>query len=227
MDPIILNAPNPNLIVLKAPPKEAGKVLKFIGSPRLTAVLGGVLGTLIGGPLVGAKAFAGAGLGAGLLKSSLVRKTIVEKVLQPEKIGQGLADIIDNPKTLLPDRSDKKGIVEKAKDVTKKAGVVAGLGALAVGGAVAGKKALDKVKDIKVPKFFGNGTPEAVLPSPSPISPIAEPFGAVQPEVPIEDKIKDVAPVSMPSIKITNKPSINIKFSKRRKFINQQVLVRK
>jgi len=70
--------------------------------------------------------------------------------------------------------------------------------------------------------------PLSLIPSTGILTPDTQPLGAAQPEVK-EEEPKPMEPLTMPSIKITNKPqnNINIKFSKSRRFINQQVLIRK
>lgn len=124
---------------------ERSKPFKVASSARTTAVLGGVLGTLLGGPVTGAKSFAAAGFGAGLLKTSpKARRFLKDKVLRPEKAGEGLGDIIENPDKLRPDQVTTKSTKEKIIDTAKKAGVVGGLAAAAVGGTALAKKAIQR-----------------------------------------------------------------------------------
>jgi len=74
----------------------------------------------------------------------------------------------------------------------------------------------------------GKSKKEVILQEPplgiSPISAIAQPLGAVKPTEKPAEELK--APKRMPSIRIINKPEINIRFSKSRSFINQQLLVK-
>ena len=105
------------------------------------------------------------------------------------------------------------------------AGLLIGAGLGLIGGAL-----IPKVVGAIKSRRDRLAEPLGVLPSPAVLTPEAEPLGAVQPE-PEEKEPEPVAmqPLTMPSIKITNKPqtNINIKFSKSRRFINQQVLIRK
>jgi len=98
--------------------------------------------------------------------------------------------------------------------------ILGALGLGAAGGLVA-PKVIGAIKD-----KFGS-QPFGILPAPSGISSISQPLGAVQPkEQPKEPEPPTMQPLSLPSIKITNKPEINIRFSKSKKFINQQVLIK-
>lgn len=116
------------------------------------------------------------------------------------------------------DPSEQQGFAGTPAGLLIGAGL-AGLGAGLIGGAV-------------IPKLLARGEkiaePFGVLPSPAGLTPISQPLGAVQPE-PKEEEPKAMEAFTMPSIKITNKPqtNINIKLSKTRRFINQQVLIRK
>ena len=208
---------------LKAP-IVAGRIL---ASPRLTPFLAGTLAGLLGGPGVGArtgvavKTFFGTGLGIGVLAvSPKAREFVKTKILDPGKSGRGIGGIIEDPSQLLP---KDKPVKEKIVDTLKTAGVIGGLAAAGVGAGVLTKKAIDKFKKPKVPSAIaGLGLPVAPLPT------IQQPLGAavrVPEEAVIEDKPVKAAP-TMPSIKNTFNPSINISFRKTRRFINQQIIVK-
>lgn len=62
------------------------------------------------------------------------------------------------------------------------------------------------------------GAPAGLLPAPPSLTPTTQPLGAVQP--PIEPR------EITPSITNTFNPTIDIRFSKRKQFINQQILIR-
>ena len=215
-----------NPIVLK-PEKKLSLPLRVITSAKTTAVLSGVLGTLVGGPVVGVKSFLGGGTAAGLLKESpKARAFVKQKILSPEKTGKELGKFIEDPSRLKPKEDQTLG--SKVLEAGKKAGLIGAAGAAAVGGAALVKKGLEKVKEKallpkSIPSIPSQALPHAILPAVPSITPSQQPLGAMQKEKPLEAVS---APAAMPNIKITNKPEINISFKKSRKFINQQVLVK-
>jgi len=99
---------------------------------------------------------------------------------------------------------------------------------LLAGGLVLGGKILGKIKDrdISLPSLPSRQIPIAQLPvaTAQALTPTTAPLGAVQKPKPIEE----VKPVkAVPSVKIVNKPQVNVSFRKSRRFINQQVVVKR
>lgn len=127
-------------------PKKTSTLQKFLNlQPKILPFLAGTTAALFGGPIAGAKVFGLTGLGAGILTSSQrARKVVKEKVLQPTKIGEEIGKIIDEPSILLPKKDET--IKEKALDIAKEAGLVAGGVSIVGGTALAGKKIVDKIK---------------------------------------------------------------------------------
>jgi len=198
--------------------------LKVITSPVLTAGLVATLGTLL---------FPAAGLAVGRAAAKiLVPKTLggaaktafvvgaitaapeIAKTFNPFEAGRKAAPFIADPSKLLPKDTTPEGVKEKVIDIVKDAGLVGGAAAAVAGaGLLVAKAVKKKVKSI-IPSV---SAPIAAVPL---ITSIKEPLGAVQKPVSIQAPIP-----KMPSIKITNKPEININFRKSKKFINQQVLI--
>lgn len=218
VSPLIILKPKKSFVqkVLELQPK----IFPFLATGATLAAGGAVLTAL--------KVGLGAGIGAGILQTSVkARKFAVEKIKDPTKIGRGIGEIIEDPSKLLP--KEKQPLSEKIKEIAKSAGLVAGGAAALAGGILVTKKAITKAKEIFPKK-------EAVLVSTqlptemvSQISAVAEPIGAVQPTPPLEEpKMVGAAPL-LPKINIKNtfNPEISFKFSKSRKFINQQILIRK
>lgn len=231
--PIILERKKPRgrketIAEIKSPALR--KAVGFVTSPRLTALLAGTLGGLVGGPITAIKSFAVGGLAAGALaESPRLRQLAKEKILRPEKGGEFLGGFIEDP--TLPTRD--KTFKEKVVSGLKTGGLIgAGLTAAVVGGAAI-KKAAETIRERGLPGLPGipsikkpsETPPIAFLPAPPSLTPTTPPLGAV--EKPIEEKAVPPA-LALPSIKITNKPQniIDIRFSKSRKFINQQVIVK-
>ncbi len=156
---------------------------------------------------------------------ALAAPSLVKGIFDPRKgveRGKAIGEILADPSKLLP---KEKPLREKVKEVAKTAGLVAGAAAAGLGVVAVAKKKIKEVKIPKLPEIKAAELPAAILPSPPP-SKILEPFGAAQPTPPAEP-LPAAAP-AMPAIsnKITFKPEINIRFSKSRKFINQQLLMR-
>lgn len=204
---------------------------RFITSPRLTAPLAGILGTLIAGPLVGLKAFLAGGLGAGILSvSPKAAKFISEKVVRPEKAGQFIGEIIEDPSILQPREVTPSGVKEKVVEALKEGGPIAAAGALGIGAAallreIQKRLKEQKIPDIGIPKIGVVKPPAALLAAlPSQVFPdiTQQPAIAKKEEKPVEEK-----PVAaLPSIKNVFKPSVDISFRKSSKFINQQVIIK-
>lgn len=196
---------------------------KFLKSTKTTAVLAGTLGTLVSGPILGAKAFLGTGLVGGALEASpILRKQAKEKIIDPTRTGRFIGKTVENPSRLFP--KDKTQLEKKIKDSFKAAGVIGGTTAAVLGGTALLKKGIEKAKSkkVKFPKINPN-----LLAGPSKLEPLVPkqiPLGpAKRVTEQAEDKIK---PKSIPAIKNTFKPEINISFRNSKKFINQQVLVK-
>ncbi len=208
--------------------KGAGQ--KFLElQPKLTPFLAATLAGITGGPSAARAAFSAGktllitGAASGILAGSAkARAAAKERVKDPTKIGLGIAQIIEDPSRLL---AKEKPLKEKVKEVAKTAGLVAGAAAAGLGVVAVAKKKIKEIKVPKLPEIKAAKLPAAILPSPPP-SQILEPFGAAQP-TPTPEPLPAAAP-AMPAIsnKITFKPEINIRFSKSRKFINQQLLMR-
>ena len=223
--PIVLGSKPPVLpgtIILKAPP---GKFQKFLElQPKITPFLAGTLSAITGGGLISVgRAFIGSGLAVGLAESAIVRKFAKQKILDPTAIGSGIAGIIEDPGQLIPKEKTGAGLKEKVIEIGKAAGLIGGTAAAVVGGVAVAKKVLEKIPKIpKLPKRIAPQVlPAALLPALPSLTPTTQPLGAVQ-QVPAV-----AAPVQQP-INITNtfNPTIDIRFKKSRKFINQQLLIR-
>lgn len=223
-----------------------GRATRLLTSLGTTAVLGATLATLVA-PAATArlaisaakqvipKTLGGKVLGitviSALTTSPRLRK-FVKTRFNPIKTGQELGRIVEDPSKLFPSEITPTGVGEKIKDVLTTAGLIGGAAAAGVGAVILSKKFLGKLK----------GKGKSLLPGLIPASPIAtlplgasglpalatieQPLGAVQKPVAEE---KEIAPMpSIPPIKIINKPetNIDIRFSKKRSFINQQVLIK-
>ena len=216
--------PPAGTIILKAPKSRALKFLEL--QPKITPFLAGTLATLTLGPVAGFKTFIGTGLASGILTSARARAFARQKVLDPTAIGIGLAGIIEDPSKLIPKEKTPSGLKEKVIEIGKAAGLIGGTAAAVVGGVALGKAALAKIPKPSLPKAkeTTQEPPIAFLPAPPSLTPTTQPLGAVQ-------QPPEVAPVvekPQPPINITNtfNPTIDIRFSKSRKFINQQLLIR-
>ncbi len=220
--PIVLIKP------IRLEKKGAGQ--KFLElQPKLTPFLAATLAGITGGPGAARAAFTAGktllitGAASGLLAGSAkARAAAKERVKDPTKIGLELAKFVEDPGKLLP---KEKPLKEKIKEVAKTAGLVGAAAAAGVGVVAVAKKKIKEIKIPKLPEIKAAELPAAILPSPPP-SQILEPFGVAQPT---PEPLPAVSAPAMPAIsnKITFKPEINIKISKSRKFINQQLLIRK
>jgi len=218
----------PGTIFLKKPKSKLQKFLEL--QPKILPVLAGITASIVpgGGLIRGAKVFLGTGLVSGILAASpLARKVAREKILDPTKIGIGIGGIIEDPSKLVPDIPKGETLGEKIKETFVGAGLI-GAGAAALVGAAA--LLTKKIKSLKpgVPGLPGlpglPGAPGVSLPAMAPV--ISQPLGPAkkpEPEKPLEE-IKPVA--VMPTIRNVFKPRIDIRFSKKRTFINQQLLIR-
>lgn len=207
--------------------KTLSAPLRFITSPLLTVGLGTILGglsvvagapilgtTIVGGGLKTGLATGGALTGTTLLASSpTTRKALKAKVLTPAAIGVSAGEGIE---TIL-ERGKKT--VKKVKDVfadvpspLKKGAAVAAIGGgvLAAGAAIAPRlrAALPSTSDIFA-------TPPIATAALQPLAPVKQP---------VEEPTLVVSPAPQKPITIKNtfNPTIDIRFKKSKKFINQQ-----
>lgn len=141
----------------------------------------------------------------------------------PFKAGQKAAPFIADPSKLLP---KEKPLKEKVIDVAKAGGLGVGVAAALVGAAALIAKGIKRLKP-GLPGLPGlpgmpgaPGLPAAMAPV------ISRPLGPAKKPEP--EKLKELPAPAIPSInnKIIFKPIIDIRFSKSRKFINQQLLIR-
>lgn len=151
-----------------------------------------------------AVALTSAGLvGAGvLLESPLARKKVKEAPRTALEFGKKAGREFEKPK------AERELTIGEG---LKKAGVVGGVVAAVVGGAIAVKKKITKEKIL---------TQEDIQ-KVTPVEDITKPLGVVEKPKPVPKE-----KVGLPTIKNTFNPEINIKFSKTNKFINQQVLIK-
>jgi len=251
LPPIFLKSP----IILKSPSrKPKSKFLRVLTSPKTTLGLVGILTTLIA-PLRVAKIALGAAkfVAPKTLKGALIAtatiptaaivltqskrareaaKFVIDPRKAPEK-ARIISGIIEDPSKLLPKERTGASLKEKVIEVGKAAGIIGGVTALVAGSVAVVAK---KIKDIKLPsislpkkkvssKVAAAALPVGLLPAPASITTTTQPLGAVQ--QPIEELpvvVKEAKPM-----KITNtfNPTIDIRFSKSKRFINQQINLRR
>jgi len=196
-----------------------------LGVARTGALALGALKGLVGTP----KRAALTVTGIGILQTSPKARTFIKgKLTDPTGTGREIGKIIEDPSKLQP--SAQQTPLEKIKETAKTAGLIGGGAALAAA-VVAATKAFRERGSPKaaLPSGLPVGIPSAalpvaILPAEPSLSTRTQPLGAVQPQPEPTTTAQPVA--TMPDIKITNKPEIDIRFSKSRKFINQQVLVK-
>jgi len=145
--------------------------------------------------------------------------------------GKSLGEIIEDPSKLedVLKIKEKDTLKEKIIGGAKTAGVAGGVIAAGAGIVAVGKKVKEKFTETKIPTPTIPDIPSFVPPTftqlPVGTALQQEPIGIVEKEIP--EVIAEPVKTEMPSI--TNKnvfsPEINIKFSKSRKFINQQIVV--
>jgi len=197
-----------------------------------TALLAGTLAgglTLLSAPALALPAFLGTTTGvASLLGAIREKPSVAGKVLT----GGAGASLVNLPTTI---RKGAGEVIEKAKGLTtgqKVAGAVAGAG-LVGAGALGVTKIIEKIKETRITE---RQLPQAIVPNfptfTAPPTFQAQPLGTQQQPQPIgvvekelEEKQVKEKPVSMITNKINVSPEINIRFSKSKKFINQQIIV--
>ena len=220
--------------------------LRILTSPKTTLAL---LGTLIAPLRVGRFALGAAKFAApktlkGVLVAGVTLPTGILVLTQSERAFETLkfaidprkaperakiiAGIIEDPSKLLP--TDKITLKERVLEVGKAAGILGAGVALVAGGISIAKK---KLRGAKIPKvslptrqIAPQVLPAALLPAAPSLTPDTQPLGAVKQ---VEEKPTPTLPVEkIKPMKITNtfNPTIDIRFSKSRKFINQQILIR-
>ena len=205
--------------------REPSTFFKILTSPKTTLALAGTLAaiTIPGalpaiGRLLVPKTFGGA-VKTAFVAGALTAVPSLATTFNPFRAGQKAAPFIADPSKLLP---DERPLKEKVAEVAKAGGLGVGVAAAIIGAGALTAKAIKKLKG-GVPGLPGlPGVPG--LPGAAPVA--LQPLGAVQP-TPAPEKVVPVES-AMPSInnKITFNPEINIRFSKSRKFINQQLLIR-
>ncbi len=216
----------PGAIILTKPKSRAQKFLEL--QPKITPFLAGTLAGLVTGPIAAAKVFLGTGLASGILTGSKRARAFAKtKILDPTAVGIGIGGLIEDPGKLIPKEKTGAGLRERVIEVGKSAGLIGGTAAALVGGVALGKKALEKIPKVSLPskKIAPQALPVGLLPALPSLTPTTQPLGAVK--QPIEELpvvVKGPKPM-----KITNtfNPTIDIRFSKSKRFINQQINVRR
>lgn len=192
--------------------------LRLITSPLTTAVLGGTLVGLISrSPLAALKTFGATGLVLGALESSPKVQSFIVGKADPTKAGRFVGEFVEDPISKI-----KRGI-ERIRDPSKAAVITAGLGAGALAGAVAVPKIIEAVKK------RAERIPDVIAQTPAISTSAFEPFGVVEqpkPEVAVIDTMPQEAVVKPTKITNTFKPSIDIRISKSKKFINQMNVIK-
>jgi len=218
---------------------ELSLPLRIITSPKTTVGLGLILGTLIN-PLaagrIGLGLLRGTGrtffgtfgrsfstlTGIGILTTSpLARGFLARRLRDPTRTGREIGKLIEDPSKLLPEGEETTG--GKFRDILERAGLVGGAAVLGAAGISAVQRFRERRQEQAV--IPSQAFPSAILPAQPSLTPRTQPLGAAEKEVEPE-AILPVEPIKLPSIKITNKPQINISFRKTRRFINQQVLIK-
>lgn len=221
-------------IILLKPKRKRSRALRILTSPKTTLALTGILAAFAFPAAAGRLAL---GLvpktPTGIAKLAFVAGAVsavpsLVTTFNPFRAGKKAAPFIADPSKLLP--TGKQPLREKIKETAIQAGLItAGVAAIA-GVAAAARK---KIKGIKIPKVseVQPGALPAPIIQPSLVEPVApaalQAFGAAQP-TPTKEPVAPPAIAAVPAIsnKITFNPEINIRFSKSRKFINQQLLIR-
>lgn len=158
-------------------------------------------------------------LGVPTAAGILIASPKARRFLDPRRLfkkGKALGGLIEDPSQLRPSVEDPFG---KIKEFGAAAGLV-GAGAAA---AVAIPALITRFRERRA-AIPSAALPTGIIPSGVSLTPRTQPLGAAEKEVPEITEVP-VLP-SMPDIKITNKPEINISFRKSRRFINQQVLIK-
>ena len=173
--------------------------------PRILPLFGKVVGKVISSPIktIGITSLGLVSTGV-LLESPIIRKKVVEAPRSALEFGKKVGRGVEKP--------EKNGVT--ISEGLKKAGIAGGIIAAVVGGAK-----IIKDKKAKVPKTV---IPEAIMPTPFVLTPDTQPVGAVKKPA----EVPAVKPQKPVTIKNTFNPTIAVRFSESRKFINQQILVK-
>lgn len=176
--------------------------IRTLASPKLTGALATGLGLLTGVPVLRS---IGVGLAiptvAGVVKASpKAEKFAKERFFTPEKFGQRIGEVIEDPKKIFPKK-------ETVKDIAKTAGLV---GAGAVGGAVI-PKIIEKVKQRKQdvsPIVKDMLSPQLI---PSQLGAVPTPVGAKTPTPQETEKVTPVTPMDLKvNVKVSPKNYLNV-----------------
>jgi len=252
---LLLTPKKTGIAAFRERPTLLGRAAKVLTSGKTTAVLGATLGTLlfpaaagklalgtvkgVGRSFVGKtpvgtflKVTGGLFAGATILESSRAKGFIATR-LNPTGIissGTEFGKIIDDPGLLLPTvvpddtSATLQNILETVKDLGTKVGILGGVAAAGVGATVLGKQVFKKVRRVAAAPRAPPPPPTVLAAAPLVAGALPSATTLQQPLGPVQKPTK--VEKAVPSIKITNKPEINISFRKTRKFINQQVLVK-
>jgi len=210
--------------------------LKVLTSLKTTAVLATALGVLVA-PATAGRIVLGAGrrvtkfaikrpittfLGIPTAAGALAVSPTLQAAIDPRKrfgFGKKIGGAVEDPTTFL---QKVAGFFRGAGRIAKETAPVV-VPAAVIGAAIIGGRRLAR-------RARGGPIPSAQLPIaalPTGIAPVSvrtTPLGAAQrvEKPPVEEK----PPKGVPAVKITNKPVINIKISKSKRFINQQVNIK-
>ena len=226
---MVTTSPTIRLLPVIKLQKKRSLPIRILTSPKttlgLTAILGGLLfpaAAAAAGRLLIPKTIGGAAKTA-FVVGAVSAVPSLATTFNPFRAGRKAAPFIADPSKLLP---KEKTLKEKVVDVAKVGGLGVGVAAALLGSAALISKAAKRLKSGApgLPGLPGlPGAPGVFLPAAVPPT-ISQPFGAA--EKPTPEKPKEILQAKVPDIRIVNKPEINIRFSKSRKFINQQLLIR-
>jgi len=209
--------------------------LKVLTSLKTTAILATTLGVLAA-PATAGRIVVGAGRRVGRFAerrpfttfftiptavSALAVSPTLRKAVSPIRRGKAIGAAVEDPQTFL---QKVAGFFSGAGQIVKETAPVIVPAAIVGAAIIGGRRLARRARDRRPAAIPTAQLPIAALPvGVAPVSVRTTPLGAVTPtEKPVaEEKVKKAPP----SIRITNKPQINIRFSKSRKFINQQILV--
>lgn len=208
--------------------KTLPQPLKTLSSPTLTAGAAGTLaGLATGSPITGLKTFGVTGLGLGIATKSPKLVDVIQRKAKPVKAGEFIGETIEGIGKKTKDTG--KSFTEKLKTGLKTAGLIGGGAVLAAGAVAAAKKI--KSSATKIPQLPKTIAPQASIQAtapgvtmPSDVAPQIQAFGPAKKEA-----IAEAPVAATPTInnRISVKPEINISFRRSKKFINQQILIRK
>jgi len=211
--------------------------LRVLTSPKTTLALGATLASLSFAPAAAIGVARGVGRllipkklstalllpsAAVVLKESVTARRAAKGILRGEP-GKVVAGLIERAPSRERTRAEKTGLLGLG------AAAIAGLGI----GVAATKKGKEIVSQIPIPsipklpkrKKAAEVIPMGIQPAPPSLVPSTQPIGAVQQ---VKEPVAPSLPVEKPiTIKNTFKPSVDISFRKSKRFINQQINVRR